>query len=368
MIKRLVLACALCMLAGPPIARAQSDSGYQTMPRPADRPDLWEEVQDGVYQFRLYGGGDDPLAGKDTIPRSWFSAAYFYEMVYDPDCRVRYTVTEFKRNGARVKLLHWKDRQVYHVDAWTLSYNSRTVTIPVVPGDTLSCFREFMWYNPGTHSQDTANYAAADTLDFSIELVSATTNQRLALLDTLGCLANASPGAPVMYGMRPIMANVDYIVPSSLGSDSAFLRVLLYPRGSGKYHFMREDRTTVGWSNRLTKPNVQSYLRLFSHVFGKEQIDPEIYQGQSDESTQLTVVTHVGNMRDVDVVFTSAPDGGETSLAIYDANGTLVFAPYVTPRAIGRQQVHHRFESGGAYIVVLYHDGRVVRTSKITVI
>lgn len=312
-------------------------------------------VQDTVHLLRIFGN--------DTVPAAMFSASYDYEMVYDSICHTNYMFTECKRNGSAVNLLHWEYERVVHAPAEYLTYNSRTADFPVHAGDTISFYRELRWYDPLGRRQDTNNYYALDTLDFSVHLVRTSDGAPLALLDSIGVLPRLLPGAPDIYGSRPIMALVEYVVPSAGPADSAFVGVSVRARGSGAHDFTRQDLVTIGVSERLKKAYYQDYLDIYGRVYGKRNVD-ELASVSGARGARLSVR---GEGRSIRIGFTPAPDGAWTAVALYDASGNLVFYPYSGRSAEPELNLEHRLSGSGAYFVVLQHGGRVVKTEKITI-
>lgn len=362
----MTLAACLLWTAPPAMAQESGDNPAENpeLWSPHVRPELWENIQDSVYRLRVLPRNDTiTLSGADTVPRGWFSASYEYTMVYDPACRAHFLLTEWKRNGARLRLPNWQSRRIVHSHADILGFNSRTDVFPLVAGDTLSFCREFEWANPVTNRQDTNNYFAADTLDFAVELVRRSDSTRIALLDSMGVLANTAPAAPVIYGMRPLIAKVSYVVPSSIAGDSAFMRLRLYARGSGQYHFVRRDGVTIGFSQSLNDPRTLNYLAIFGKVFTKTTVNG--LEAAPQSPARLTV-TAGGAAREITVAFSCAPDGGETAVAVYDITGRLIFSPYTSPASSGERTLVHRIPGGGVYFVALYHNGKLVRTQKVT--
>src|SRR5690606_26807728 len=107
---------------------------------------MYVTIQDELRFSRIVEG--------DTIPASWFSPSYMYEMVYDSVCHVNFLFTECRRNDELLKLRSWHYNRLVHAPAAYMTYNSRTDDFPVRPGDTLEFFRELRWYNPITQVQD----------------------------------------------------------------------------------------------------------------------------------------------------------------------------------------------------------------------
>ncbi len=328
---------------------------YQGIAQGTGSPLPYATVQDTLHLLRIFGG--------DTVPASHFAPSYHYEMVYDSISHTNYMFTECRRNGENIKLLHWEYNRLVHGPAEYLTYNSRTADFPIQPGDTLSFYRELRWYNPLTRRQDTNNYYALDTLDFSVHLIRTSDGEPIMLLDSIGVLPRLPIGAPAVYGARPLMAVVRYVVPAGIVADSAFIGVTARTRGSGRYDFTRLDLVTIGVSERLKDAYYQEYLNIYGRVYGKRNVD-ELATATGRADSRL-VVRPDGSS--VHIRFAPAPDGGLTAVAIYDASGTLIFYPYNGRTSEPETTVSYRLPGSGVYFVLLQHDGRIIQTEKITI-
>lgn len=329
---------------------------------------LYATVQDTLHVLRVMNG--------DTVPTSWFAASYRYEMAYDSMSHTNYLFTECSRNGVPVKLRHWKYGRMASGDAAYLTFNSRTFDFPVVVGDTIRFYREMMWYNPVDHRQDTNNYFALDTLDFTVHLVRKSDGEPIALLDSIGILSSLVPGTPAIYGTRPLMAIVEHRIAAPVAGDSVFIGITVRARGDGPNEFTRVDGLTIGVSRRLQSPHYQEYLSIYSTAPDKRTIE-DLARAHSPTDANLAVTMEPGSPGMISITFSDARTGGHTAVAIYDATGRLVFYPYSarsngTRRRPGRtpgeeHRVTYRFESAGAYFVTLLHNGHTVRTEKIII-
>lgn len=305
------------------------------------------------------------IHGNDTIPASWFSPSYDYEMIYDSS-RTQFVFTECKKNGSLLKLLAWNYTRLYHAPQELLSFNSRTENFLINTGDTISFYREMEWYNPITNEMLTTNYYALDTLEMIVYLVDASDGKPLAQLDSIGVLPRTTRGTPIIYGTRPIMALVSYVVPQSLNGDSALIGVTIRARGSGAYHFTRYDGITVGLSERLNKAEYHTYLANFGSVYAKRSIN-DLLQGSKNGKSMLSVSSSTGDQKALNISFNGPENGGRTAVAIYDESGNLIFCPYNSISNHTRSEVSYRLSSNGTYFVTLLHNGRIARTEKVIV-
>ncbi len=323
-------------------------------PRPID-----VYIQDSIGVWLVTENGD-------TIPPSWVSPAYEYLMSYGSTCQTEFIFTECKQNGELLKLLSWNDGRRVHAPAELMSFNSRTVNFLVRAGDTISFYRDMSWINPSNNRMDTNNYYALDTLEMITYLVHADDGRPLAQLDSLGVLPRTTPGMPTIYGTRPIIALVSYVVPPSLDGDSVLVEITVRARGAGPHHFMRRDGITVGLSERLKDAWWQSYLAAYGSVYAKRSVD-ELMQISGEEGIMLNATSVPGSPRDLRIIFNGPKGGGFTAVAIYDEAGSLVFYPYNSRTDAAQLETAYRMSQSGAYFVTLAHNGRVVKTQKIII-
>ncbi|MEO5929193.1 MAG: T9SS type A sorting domain-containing protein [Candidatus Kapaibacterium sp.] len=329
---------------------------YQT------HPDLWVQIDDSVAVYRIDRLGDT------TNPLD-ISQAYTYTMMYDSTSRVDYTITECRKNSARIKLKTWKDGRAVNAHNAVLSFQSATDTFTVYTGDTVRFYRELGWLDPtASGGRDTNNYRALDTLNYTVELVRKSNHQRVARLDSLGALRRTTPGVPVLYGDRPLMAIVKYIVPSSLNGVQVYMRTLLYSNGSGQYWFVRKDNFTIGLSHRVEDVDSVFYpwKELFSGGYPKVAVK-DLTDGDHNVTTGAIDVKFLGqSQRNATITFSPAGDG-PVAVAIYDVSGTLIFEPYVSPSSQGTGSVQYTFPDNGMYFIALLDGNRIARVKKIVI-
>ncbi len=343
-------------------AYAQSDSLY-VAPTVDERPDLWAILQDSsaVYLVDFDGSGD-------TIDANYVTPSYMFSMQYDSMMNVHYLLTEWRHNRSILYLPSWIDKRTVNARASLLSYNSTTATFTCAAGDTLSFYRELWWADPMTSLQDTNNYYAIDSLDYAVELVRASDSTRVALIDSVGILPNYTPGRPRIHAARPLYALVQYTVPAALDGERAFMRILLYHRGAGKYWFTRSDSYTMAVSKRLQSSSFQYYVELFGG--GDPLYKPQALSNLDNAAPTtpyLSVTLSRTQSSHATITFASAIDGGATVIGVYDANGRAIFYPFSTPASSGTQSVEYDFPKSGAYFVGLLHNGRIVVTRKVSV-
>lgn len=331
----------------------------QPVPNIIAHPEWFEEVQDGFYVSRV------SKSGAWSNPEAKIGAAYRFEMVYDSTSRVQYLFTECYHNGTRPRLLSWKPRHLHTAPVEQMTDSSRTENFKIAPGDTISFFRELKWYNPMTGRQDTNNFWSPDTLGYAVELVRATSGQRIALLDSFGVLAQLSPGAPTFCGSRPLIAHVTYMVPSTIPtSDSVFVRVRLYADGDGLFTPMRNDEWTSGMAHALRKGIWDYYLSLYGGPLYK-QVTDELGNVPAGSGSLLSI-SNVSR-ETIRIRFSPPRGSGPVQVAIYDANGTPVFFPFATRGDVEDGTAEYTFDRSGVYIVALERSGAILSAKKITI-
>lgn len=281
-------------------------------PLPALPDSLFVTIQDSIHVCRITEG--------DTIPASWFSSGYAYQMVYPPYSSTKYLLTECKLNGELLKLAAWSNRRLVHAPAELLTFNSRTEYFPVAAGDTVSFYRSLSWIDPSDQFQDTSNYYSLDTLDMVVHLVRVSDGMPIQL-DSLSVLPQVPAGRPVIYGERPIMALVSYAVPSMFDGDSVFIGITVRARGQGAFHWMRRDLITVGESTKLTDAYFIEYLNIYDQLrhgslFERRSIEDLTRVVNRDR--RIEVVPIDSRSVRVSAVLSDMP-GAQT--VIYDAGG-----------------------------------------------
>jgi hypothetical protein len=324
------------------------------MPNITTHPDAYELVQDSDYVLRWYP--------HDTIPVHMICASYEFQMAYDSLCDIRYIITEWKRNGIPLKLPKWIDQRIANAAAEYLSFNSQTDTFTMRAGDTLSFFRMLSWYSliPGHNDPD--GYVAFDTLDYAVELVRHSDSTRTALLDSIGILPRTTPGKPQIYGSRPFIAPVAYVVPAALDGVKAFMRMRLYHRGSGPYWFTRRDAMTLNLSNIINRPWYNTYMQYFTEAGIAKQVRE--YGASTSSTPRLKIITAAGS-RDVQFQFEAAPPGIPTSILVSDIAGGSQFYPMLwNIEQSGTTQFPYHFHSSGTYLVALLYKNKLQEVVK----
>ncbi|MBS1913197.1 MAG: hypothetical protein JST22_14510 [Bacteroidetes bacterium] len=171
-------------------------------------------------------------------------------------------------------------------------------------------------------------------------------------------------GAPIIFGMRPVIALVDWTVPASLDGVRAFMRVRVRARGAGDYYFTRTDDLRV---TKWRQPPDAFYIEYMKYL-GQDYTAKPTSPSMPPKGPMLLSVHDAGADDNVAIDFTAAPHGGATSVAIYDEAGRLLFYPYSSPSSNGEHhQTSYRFESSGMYLVSLLHDNHVVATVPMTI-
>ena len=330
-----------------------------TIAHPDDHPELWVCIEDSTCVYLIPGGGGDTVSAIDV------AACLNFYMSYDSLCIVDYRIAEFRKNGERLLLSTWSDGTFVNADNELLNANNCTETFTINTGDSISFYREFGWVEPETRLQDTNNFYALDTLDYSVELVRTSDSTVVALIDSIGVLPRTTPGKPIIYGTRPIMANAYFEVPSSLDNEEVFVRVRLYHRGSGPYWFSREDVIISRMSSRLRDPDWQEFLTKMGAVSPKYAVKELEQKVDAQVHFDVYYLDHSANQ--IEVVFSPAPTAQSTSVAIYDIAGNRLYMPFMTSEASNEQRVRYKFEQSGTYFIALFYGGQLVTAKKIII-
>lgn len=354
------MSACLSILSGGLLTNGQSLLFAQTPTEIHSHPELYIEIQNGTFMKRIKG-----TTILDTNEYC-FSAAYQFEMIYDSTSRIGYLFSECKQNNKRLHLKSWKCNRLTTAPISKYNDSSRTDVFTINAGDTISFYRDFRWYEPKHFLQSRSNYYSTDTIDYVVDLVDASTGQRLALLDSLGALPQVPPGSPVLYGFHPIMAHVKYIATASISGKSVFMRLQLWTRGDGLYQPIRKDVPTVGLSRALALGMDDEYMQLYGGGLGKRSDNLESpFELDSKPSSQLKVTLLTARNATID--FVSPGTDGSVSITVYDALGKLVFVPFTVARMSGEGKANFQFPSSGMFIVVMSLNNEIKSTAKVIV-
>lgn len=363
---RTTLIC--CMLLVMMIAAGRAQEPF---PTPEERPDFYTTVQDSIIVCLI----DDV----DTLNPNLVSGAYTFIMPYDSICTISYIFTEPWHNGRRLDLEHWFNGRSINAHEDLMSFNSRTENFKVRTGDTVRCYRQLKWNNP-TGRIDTNSYFSRDTLGYVVELVDITTMARVALIDSMGLLPQTPPGKYRFYAHRNASAIASYVIPSWMDGDSVCMRVRVYARGPGEYYFTRYDNIKLNYSiGGLQHPVRMADLELLrkccwvpiplNEQFGKAvtsgSVAP-IIDWIAGDTSLLSVHQEALGSPDVNIEIAAAPKLGELSIIIFDAHGAALSSPFSDVVSQARV-IPYQFQSSGAYVVCLVHDGTILESQKVTI-
>ncbi|MGE3802038.1 MAG: hypothetical protein AB7H80_13535 [Candidatus Kapaibacterium sp.] len=222
---------------------------------------ITQHIQGNVFALRITGGGD-------TLAMGSISQAYTFN-TYDDSAASDYVVTEIKKNGVRLDLYDYVlHRTINYKTDSSLSTISRTNSFSVFTGDTISFYREFSWFNHlDGNVKKLDNYYSHDTLIYTIELIEDGTNNRLALLDSMGVYPQMPAGIPSYFGYGPVMVLRQYIVPSSRDDKDVLIRINIHVSGSGSYDPVRYETVTHALSGRLVSPYFSAYRNIYNQSF-----------------------------------------------------------------------------------------------------
>lgn len=231
----------LCLIH---IGSAQCDSLYQNM-----------LIDSRFHIFPLINGVYDTTRPLD---KRMFVPTHRFEFQNDTTS-IRLTVNEYRLNSRWIMLQDWCYNKIWNwsdfsntdtveVSDSVLSEKSRTKTIRLLAGDTISVFRWFIIMNDLTNKMS-PNFLDQTVVSHTvIELVDATSNTVLMKLDSIQFEGINSK--PCIKSIRPAIARVVAIIPSELDSVRAFIRTRV---GSNdpNVHWHRVDRIEGATSFRL---------------------------------------------------------------------------------------------------------------------
>jgi hypothetical protein len=299
-------------------------------------------------------GTTDTLQGNSNVWAYWS-----FESLYD-SADMRYLITEFKRNNDRLLLKHWCSG-TQHV-SWspsTLLDSSRTKAFKVFTGDTLSFYREFLWWDKFDSSQKANNFFSRDTLDYVVELIKNSDGSRVGLVDSVGVLRRTTRGYPTFYGTNPILARVKFGIIASLNGDSVYLRVRATQRGDGAYDLRRRDFYGVNLSGHLNDTNWQNYG---SGTWKRSS--KELEAALTGKARIMATPNPTSGL--VHVRFDGLEPDRVITIAVYDATGRLVKFPYST-RGVSEGATDVLLDDSGVYFIAAISGGRVLGASRVTV-
>lgn len=241
--KTVVLMCSIlaCLLVVYTDAHAQCDSTYQQiMFRPG---------------YRVYLLDTNGLPSTDTLDRSGFVPGYNLEYQSDSST-LSVQVSEFRVNSSWILLRDWCHGKVWNwddsgdsafaeVSNSLLSSKTTTQVFPMRPGDTVSVFRMALLRDPAadTLTSTLAKFPSQGTM--SIEIVNASTESRIALLDTLSI--SSSGHSPCWFLPNAAVYRCVYINPSTTDTIWSYIRVHVGSADTTQL-WMRNDHMTAAFS------------------------------------------------------------------------------------------------------------------------
>lgn len=330
----IVASIVLVMWAGH--LKGQCDSLHQVQ---MERDTFYSVIDDSTVDY------GNVVYGNVIVP--------YYNFDYQQDsCRTKFRIGEFALNSNWIHL-YWCDQKVYNFDEqgdsarWDytnaqLSAISRTRTFSVSSGDTLGFFREMFWFDNATNSYNPSRIDSDDELYFSVELVNASNGARVMLLDTLS-LASSSGTTPCIFMWRPVVARIGFIVPGSVGTINAYIRVNVSSNGVSGSRFMRyDDMTIVKSSEHLSDADWKTYV---ANVASANNCSQSCTYSPSGFASPKRIQVAV--------------NGGQTAvdqIDVIDLSGNLMNStalPTSSPYSVSIVQT-------GLYIVVGYKNGSFV--------
>lgn len=319
-------------------------------------------IQDSVYVNLVMPSGD-------TVSSDSFWAGYSFENSYADSGNVFFVFTEAKVNGQRIELENWipwnftKDST-----AEALSSFSKTRSFAVVAGDTISYYREFSWQHPTElPAQQADNFYSEDTLEYVIRLRKASNGAELAVLDSLGVLAQNPSGSPVFYGTGPPMALQKYVVPGGIGvSTDVYISFDVIAKGSGQYYTCRSDQVIGKMSDVVTDPVLSQYFSVFNGTSSK-RFSERLEELKGKHAGALQILPNPVRSGTVRVVASSSMSKERKSLMLFSTDGRMIYS-YSTGVEGDGIDVNIRVKESGSYYVVYAVGSDVVGVDLLNVV
>ena len=311
------------------------------------------EVQDSVFIDLI----NDEVGDTTSPDLVW--AFYEFHTLYD-SCRAFYTFTELQNAGTRIELDNWEylDFKTNMAPA-TLNDLSRSRPFVVHTGDTLSFYREFVWFNPHTQEQKTNNYFSEDDLEYVIRLKKTGTNTVLATLDSLGVYSKVPSGAPWIYGNGPAYYVVHYVVPAAHNNKEVYVDVNVTATGTGDYFPARRDDIGINLSAAVTNPCWSPFFSQYGGTAASKAV--EITEGTTEAALLGTSLDQTS--RTVRIIVDGKELAGRPlTLSIYRMDGTRVFTSSWTG---GEElELQHVFTASGSYVLALITGNELLDSQK----
>lgn len=193
-------------------------------------------------------------------PGSWVPSFDFEHQT--DSTRFYLWMSEFRMNSRWIMLDNWCMEKVWnwsdYLDTDTaevtnamLSALSRTKTIPISAGDTLSVFRRISWIDRSIDKYGFKKLINPDAISMWVELVNASTGVRIELLDSTHFSSTTVGGRPCFQTQHPLYSRLVYIAPPGLPTTDVFIRVNVSSAGSVNKRWTRWDNVVQAASNIL---------------------------------------------------------------------------------------------------------------------
>ncbi len=206
---------------------------------------------DSGYAVWHNDGDGNPDSTDLCSPDSWGPKFIF---AYQADSSLTiWTFSEFLSNRRKLFLQDWcHGRTINYIDSsktvyqeWTpLELNNRSITkpFPLSASDTLQFFRTLSWIDRLTQEVSFNRYLNSHALAYSVELVNATSGDRIALLDTFRISSTTSSKKPCIYSWYPMISRVTFVANSEQETTTVFIRIKVRAFGEGSLPFTRVDK------------------------------------------------------------------------------------------------------------------------------
>lgn len=235
-----------------------------------------------------------------------------------------FDVSEFRMNSRWVMLDNWCMEKVWnwsdYLNADTaevtnamLSSLSRTRTISISAGDTLSMFRRISWMDRAISNYGYKKLINPDAISMWVEVVDASTGARIELLDSTHFSSTTTSGRPCFQTQHPLYSRLVYVAPAGFPTADVFVRVNVSSAGSVNKRWTRWDNVVQAASNILL--NYEGIRAYCDTVESANDCSP------TTTSCTFTASTHSSPRRIRATLATASPI---TAFDVYSSTGQLI--------------------------------------------
>lgn len=279
---------------------------------------------------------------------------YWYGITYEHTCYIRYQIAEFKNNGKKIYLENWCYQQNRNDRSpEELNNESRTETFTVNTNDKIGFFREFFWETK--NGKNKFDYFAIDNLSWSVELIDATTQEILCVLDAISIEKSYSPSVPIIANSRPLGATAEYNVPEKFAGKSVFIRVNPSVIGESGIPLTRSDLLCSALSELYYNPN---YFQNLKNAQAQKEVASVSFS--ENVNTEGLSVSPNPSSGEVSLSLKNVDNNSQLKYSIYNSAGQLI-------DIIPTEQNKYMFAQDGIYFVAATVNGKNISNQKVVI-